>query len=156
MTDTELTKSYAAKIKPLLPLAKKAYGSRDQDTPAHAASKEYTRLLIEYKNSGGSLPEIARVLKVAYAGVRRRVAMAEVKVSLSKPSRRAKSTAAEVRKAADRVQKAKRVSSEKYHEQLVIEYENGISLSALSKVLGLSSAAPLYYGVQRAIQRAGE
>jgi hypothetical protein len=82
--------------------------------------------------------------------------MAEVKVSLSKPSRRAKATASEVKKAADRVQKAKRVSSEKYHEQLIVEYENGISLSALSKVLGLSSAAPLYYGVQRAIQRAGE
>lgn len=150
----QLTKQYAEKIKPLLVQAKKAYGSRDQVSPAHNASRQYTKLLIEYKDKGGSLPEMARALKVAYAGVRRRVAMADVSVSETKPKRRVRLTPAEMKKVADRVQKAKKKSVEDYHDQLAEEYESGVSLSALSKALGLSSAAPLYYGVQRSQQRA--
>ena len=42
MTKSELVTQYAEKIRPLLPLAKKAYGSRTQVTPAHKASQEYT------------------------------------------------------------------------------------------------------------------
>jgi hypothetical protein len=49
-----------------------------------------------------------------------------------------------------RVQEARKISTEKYHEQLSIEYyKNGISLSVIAKGLGISNAGPLYYGVQR-------
>jgi hypothetical protein len=48
---------------------------------------------------------------------------------------------------------AKAQNVDAYHDQLAEEYRNGISLSNLAKEMGLSSAAPLYYGVQRSIQR---
>ena len=47
----------------------------------------------------------------------------------------------------------KQKSVDDYHDQLAKEYQAGISLSNLAKAMGLSSAAPLYYGVQRSLQR---
>ncbi len=82
--NAELVQEYKEKIEPILPLAKKAYGSREQQTPAHNASREYTRLLIEFHKRGGSLPKLAKELKVAYAGVRRRVVMDDEEVKKDK------------------------------------------------------------------------
>lgn len=149
----QLVQEYKEKIEPLLILAKKAYGSRNQDTPAHNASREYTRLLIEYQKRGGSLPKLAKELKVAYAGVRRRVVMNSVAVASIKPSVRSLRQSDAVDNAAIRVKKAKETGVNEYHDQLAKEYTAGVSLSALAKALGLSSAAPLYYGVQRSLQR---
>ncbi len=151
---TELVAEYTEKIRPLLPLAKKAYGSRGQDTPNHQASREYTRLLTEFHEKGGSLPTLAKELNVAYAGVRRRVVMQNVSVSGVKPKIRAKSE--EMSGSIARVKEAKAKSVDKYHDQLATEYEAGISLAALARGLNLSSAAPLYYGVQRSLQRRAE
>lgn len=147
----ELVEEYASKIEPLLPVAKKAYGSRNQDTPAHQASREYTRLLTEFHSKGGSLPMLARRLNVNYAGVRRRVVMSDITVSIVKPKNRIKDQ--DIASAAKRVLNAKANNVDAYHDQLAEEYRNGISLSNLAKEMGLSSAAPLYYGVQRSIQR---
>ena len=141
-------------IEPILPLAKKAYGSREQTTPAHDASREYTRLLTEFHTKGGSLPQLAKELDVAYAGVRRRVVMQDVSVSTVKPRTRAKTE--ELSEAVIRVKTAKGLSVDEYHDQLAKEYESGVSLAALARSLGLSSAAPLYYGVQRSLQRRAE
>ena len=149
----ELVEEYAVKIEPILPIAKKAYGSRNQDTPAHDASREYTRLLTEFHSKGGSLPLLAKRLQVAYAGVRRRVVMDNIQVSLVKPQIRVKDQ--DIRSAALRVNKAKSQDVDSYHDQLANEYKSGISLSNLAKEMGLSSAAPLYYGVQRSLQRNG-
>lgn len=151
---TDLVAEYTAKIEPILPLAKKAYGSREQMTPAHEASREYTRLLTEFHGKGGSLPRLAKNLNVAYAGVRRRVVMQNVSVSTVKPRVRAKSD--EMADAIARVKIAKAGTVDEYHDQLAKEYETGISLSVLARSLGLSSAAPLYYGVQRSLQRRSE
>ena len=85
----DLVAQYKAKIEPLFPLAKKAYGSRFQNTPAHKASREYTRLLVEFYSIGGSLPELAKALGVAYPGLRRRVVMESVSISEIKPKRKA-------------------------------------------------------------------
>jgi hypothetical protein len=147
----ELVEKYAELIQPLLEDAKKAYGSRSQSSPAHQASREYTRLLIEFRGMGGSLPLLAKRLNVAYAGVRRRVVMNGINVSNIKPSQRIRGEA--VKQAAARVRAAKERGTDNYHDQLAEEYKSGISLSNLSKELGLSSAAPLYYGVQRSLQR---
>lgn len=147
----ELVEEYAVKIEPILGIAKKAYGSRNQNTPAHNASREYTRLLTEFYSKGGSLPLLAKRLNVAYAGVRRRVVMNNISVSTVKPKARLKEQ--DVRSAAERVRVAKAKDVDFYHDQLAKEYMDGISLSNLAKELGLSSAAPLYYGVQRSIQR---
>lgn len=151
---SDLVAEYAAKIEPILPLAKKAYGSRDQNTPQHEASREYTRLLTEFYDRGGSLPQLASKLGVAYAGVRRRVVMKDVSVSKVKPRVRAKSE--DVNDAYARVKAAKALTVDEYHDQLAREYEAGISLASLARMMGLSSAAPLYYGVQRSLQRRSE
>lgn len=147
----ELVEKYAQLIEPILPNAKRAYGSRSQATPEHDASREYTRLLTEFYSKGGSLPLLAKRLHVAYAGVRRRVVMNDISVSLIKPKIRVKDQ--DVRSSALRVNKAKSENVDSYHDQLAQEYRAGISLSNLAKELGLSSAAPLYYGVQRSLQR---
>lgn len=147
----ELVEEYAAKIEPILPLAKKAYGRRNQETEEHKASKQYTELLKEFQERGGSLPMLAKRINVAYAGVRRRVAMSNITVSDVKPKIRLKEQNIEA--AAERVRFAKEKGTNEYHDQLRSEYMSGISLSNLAKFMGLSSAAPLYYGVQRSIQR---
>lgn len=149
----ELLEEYVEKIEPILPLAKRAFGSRNQSTPQHDASREYTRLLKEFHLRGGSLSDLSKRLGVAYAGLRRRVIMNDVSVSEIRPKTRVKDQ--DIKAAANRVREAKAHSVTSYHDQLAEEYRNGISLSNLAKELGLSSAAPLYYGVQRSIQRNG-
>ena len=68
-----MTEEYADLMAPLLPLAKKAYGSRNTNSPQHEASREYTRLLVDYYSKGGSLLKLAEALGVTYAGLRRRI-----------------------------------------------------------------------------------
>jgi hypothetical protein len=149
---TELVEQYKSLIEPLFPLAKRAYGSRKQNTPAHQASREYTRLLCEFYGLGGSLPELAKAINVAYPGIRRRVVMESVSISEIKP--RKKANRSELPAAIERVKSAKQIGGvEAYHDQLAEEYKNGFSLQDLAKGLGLSSAAPLYYGAQRSLQK---
>ena len=148
---SDLVAQYKAKIEPLFPLAKKAYGSRFQNTPAHKASMEYTKLLVEFYEQGGSLPELAKALGVAYPGLRRRVIMKDVAISKVKPKRKANKS--ELPAAIERVRvtrQSKDVNA--YHDQLAEEYKNGFSLQDIAKGLGLGSAAPLYYGAQRSLQ----
>jgi hypothetical protein len=77
--------------------------------------------------------------------------MDNISVSVVKPKVRVKDQ--DIRSSALRVNKAKSENVDSYHDQLAEEYRAGISLSNLAKELGLSSAAPLYYGVQRSLQR---
>ena len=147
-----LVQEYKEKIQPILPLAKKAFGSRDQKTPAHEASREYTRLLCEFYDLGGSLPELAKALGVAYPGIRRRVIMSEVSITDIKPTKKAHRS--EIPGAVERIKAAKESGGVKeYHKQIAEEYKNGFSLQDLAKGLGLSSAAPLYYGAQRSLKK---
>lgn len=156
MKNEELTLEYADKIQPLLPLARKAYGSRTQATPAHEASRRYTELLVEYNDKGGSLLDLATVLGVAYSGIRRRIFTSKTpNLEVDKPKR--KTTPEELEAALERVREAKARGTRAYHEQLAVEYHgNGISLGALARGLGIANAAPLYYGVNRHLQRISE
>lgn len=150
----DLAREYAVRIRPLLPQAKRAYGARSQNTPAHVASREYTRLLVEYYDRGGSLTQLAKELEVAYAGLRRRVVMRDVEVSSIRP--KARGSMEGVPEAAARILAAKSIGVDAYHDQLAEEYQSGISLAGIARELGLSSSAPLYYGVQRSLQRHGK
>jgi hypothetical protein len=119
--NSELVAQYKVKIEALFPLAKKAYGSRKQDTPAHRASREYTRLLVEFSSLGGNVPELARVLKVAYPGVRRRIIMEKVFISDIVQERTADKS--ELPNAIERIKTAKETGgSVFYHNQLTKEY----------------------------------
>lgn len=144
----ELLEEYGPRMAELLPLARKAYGSRDTISPQHDASREYTRLAVEFYAKGGSLLSLSKHLGVTYAGLRRRVITDEVPVS--KTRHRSKATPQEVADAVERVKMARASSSDYYHQQLRHEYEvNKISLAKIAKGLGLSSANPLYYAVNR-------
>lgn len=148
----ELVEKYRAQIEPLLSLAKRAYGSRFQKTPAHRASQEYTRLLCEFYEQGGSLATLAKALNVAYPGVRRRVVMESVSITEIKPQKKADKKGVPL--AVIRIKEAKELGGVvAYHNQIAEEYKKGFSLQDLAKGLGLSSAAPLYYGAQRSLQR---
>lgn len=151
--NTELLEEYKNKIQPILNAAKRANGSRKKSTPEHEASRQYTELLVEFQEKGGSLPKLAEALGVAYSGIRRRVVMSTVSVEQIKPKHRMAVSEEDIHYAAQRVQQAKLEGMTEYHDQLAEEYKNGIPLAVLAKKLGLSGAAPLYYGVQRAIQR---
>ena len=148
MRNNKLVEVYAPLLIDLLPLARQAYGSRNTKSPQHDASREYTRLLVEYYNQGGSLIAIAQAVGVTYAGVRRRVTT--VGVAPSAKRSRSKATPEQLAEAVERIKIAKEQSVEDYHEALRHEYEdNGISLTKIAKDLGLSSSNPLYYGVAR-------
>lgn len=144
MNDTE----YREKLEELLPLARRAFGSRTHDTPEHNASREYTRLLVEYYENGGSLVAMAQDLGVTYASLRRRVATYGLE---PRPSRtRSRLDQEQTDAAIERIREAKNKSPEEYHAQILEEYENGVSLAKVADALGLSSSAPLYFGVQQA------
>jgi transposase len=144
-----LIDEYAPRMAELLPLARKAYGSRDTKSPQHDASREYTKLLVEFYGRGGSLIDLASRLGVTYAGIRRRVTTFEAQPVPSKRMR-SRATPEQLTEAVQRIKEAKLKSVEEYHEALRCEYEdNGISLTKIAKALGLSSSNPLYYGVSR-------
>lgn len=147
--DATLVAEYAAKIIPLLPLAKRAFGSRDLDTPQHEASREYTRLLVEFYEKKGSLLDLQKATGATYAGMRRRITTAELPVS--ERSTKPKPSEAEHITAVKTIISAKHgVSVEAYHETLRRYHEANYSMSIISKYMGLSSANPLYYGINRA------
>lgn len=149
------TTDYIARLEKLLPLAKRAYGSRTNETPAHQASREYTALVTEYYENGGSLVALASELGVSYAGLRRRVMTNSLPVLPPRPRTRMPQEL--VDEAVERVRNAKvNGSTEDYHAQLAEEYTNGVSLAKIAKGLGISSSQPLYFGVQRALIRNAE
>jgi hypothetical protein len=151
--NTALTQEYAEKMRPLIPLAQKAYGSKSQNTPAHQASRQYTELLVEFVEKNGSLIHLAKELEVSYAGLRRRVFTSSIPAMDNKTSRK-KIDPETLEAAVARVREAKAAGTVKYHEQLAHEYySNGISLSAIAKGLGVANAGPLYYGVQRHVHK---
>ena len=150
----EITEKYAAKIAPHLELAKKAYGLRGQATPAHVASAKYTNLIKEYYSKGGSLVALAEKLGVAYSGLRRRVFTSAIPPVARK--NRSRATEDTIAKSLESILKARNTSTEDYHKELHKAYHAGISLATVSKELGLSSSAPLYYAVQRHAMRVQE
>lgn len=147
MTNDELLAEYVPLIEPLLPLAKKAYGSRDLDTPQHAASREYTRLLREFYQKGGSLLDLGETLGVTYAGMRRRIITPDNATSRGRA--RPKFSDNEYLVVLGGILNAKGKNTASYHLALYEAYERGYSMSKLATLMKLSSANPLYYGVNK-------
>lgn len=147
-----LAEQYTKRLEPLVDDAKRAYGARDQNKSQHRASRAYTELLVEYYEKGGSIQLLAEKLGVTYAGIRRRIVTAEN--AIPPASKRKGLTEEEVEAAIERVKDAKNKSPEKYHAAIAKEREAGIPLSAIARGLGISNAAPLYYGLQRHYSKA--
>ena len=144
-----MTEEYADLMLPLLPLARKAYGSRDTVSPPPVASREYTRLAVEYYSKGGSLLKLADALGVTYAGLRRRILTNDIRPKEKKT--RSKATPEQITSAVESIIFAKGTGDvENYHEEIRRQYEDkGVSLSKIAKEMGLSSANPLYYAVAK-------
>ena len=147
-----LAEQYTKKLEPLVDNAKRAYGARGQDKVQHKASRRYTELLVEYYEKGGSIQLLAENLGVTYAGIRRRIVTAEN--AIPPAAKRKGLTEEQVIEAVERVRVAKNKSPEKYHAAIAKEREAGIPLSAIARGLGISNAAPLYYGLQRHYSKA--
>jgi hypothetical protein len=145
----ELLNEYAELMTPLLPLAKKAYGSRATASPQHDASREYTRLLVEFYSKGGSLLQLAEHLSVTYAGIRRRIITAEIPAMPKGKS--SKATGDMITRRAETLKAIQATGdTERYHEAIYHMYAvENISLAKIAKAMGLSSANPLYYAVAK-------
>ncbi len=143
----ELTAEYANKIRPLLASAKRAYGARNQDTPAHQASRQYTQLLVEFDKKGGSITALCAALGVSYAGVRRRIYTYDLPVSNYKQYL---NPDADVDKHIESITAAKTSGSvDEYYRTLYEAYVDGVALSEIASRLELTNPYPLYYGVQK-------
>lgn len=135
-------------------LATQAFGSRATESVEHDASREYTRLLKEYSDKGGSLIKMAEALDVAYPSLRRRVMTADVAPLVR--SKKSRATDQQYLKAAEILKQAKTAGTEQYHDTIYKIYKKEISLNKLAPYVGLKSAYPLYYGLNKARMRAGE
>lgn len=163
----EMALQYAEKLRPLLPLATRAYGPRTRLSPAHDASRTYTASLVEYQERGGSLPALAQELGVTYASLRRRILTADLE-----PAPRTAATARFRQRAArtpeyeamlenyvsaiESLKADPELDSAEYHEALLQAYEDGVPPSYLAKRLGQSSTGAIYYGINAARVRRAE
>lgn len=150
----ELLTTYFSAIAAHKYLATQAFGSRATESAEHDASREYTRLLTEYAKKGGSLLKMAEALGVTYPSLRRRV-MTSVIEPLPR-SKRSKATTEQYAEAVKQIEIAKTYGVEEYHDTIYSLYKSGIALNRLATELGLKSAYPLYYGLNKARMRAGE
>lgn len=145
MVDIE---AYATRIAPLLPLATKAYGSRDSVSPQHDASRAYTKILVEYDAAGGSLPKLAKLLGVTSASMRRRVTNANLPPTPKHV--RVEYTDEQYAQTVDQIRDCKDAGMDYYHDKLLEVQEAGYSFARIAREMELSSAFPLYYGADRA------
>ena len=144
----ELLSDYYSKAAPYAEKAKKAYGSRGTKSDAHDASRKLTEILADYVDKGGSLLLMSEAINMSYPALRRRVMTAGIPPLKKKAQ--SKATKADYDKAVEQLHEARQISSASYHQAIKDVYDNGVSLNKLAKELGLKSAYPLYYGLNKA------
>ena len=143
---------YIKPLSELAPIAMKAFGSRATDSTAHDASAKYTALLVEFTDKGGSLLMLADALGVTYPALRRRVMTANI-APLPRSTRSKKDDYAHDL-LAKHLQTVKLASPTKeYHDTIRRAYDDGFSLNKLARFMGLKSAYPLYYGLNKSRMR---
>lgn len=138
--NTTLVDEYAEKLRPLLPLAGKAYGTQGPTSPARHASDEVNRLLLEYVKHGGNITHLANELEgvISLPGLRRRLRSARTRNGkllggLTTTRKRGSKDPELVAKGAHRIDQARNVSPEKYGEAVRDVYGQGISLTAVGE-----------------------
>jgi len=144
----ELLDEYYALLAPLAHDAGLAVGSRATDTDVHDSSRKFTTILTEYATKGGSLNMMADSLNLTYSALRRRVMTSE----LTPLPRSTKSTAPLYMYEAASLMLAseRQKGSKQYHVAIKRCYDSGLSLNKLARYVGLTSAYPLYYGLNKA------
>jgi AraC-like DNA-binding protein len=148
LTQMGLLTEYFALLAPLAHDASQAFGSRATASPEHTISQKFTTLLAEYHSKGGSLLLMSDALGITYPALRRRVMTAGL-APLPR-GKRSKATASDYQIAVIELKIAKAASSAEYHRSIKKVYDRGVSLNKLATHLGLKSAYPLYYGLNKA------
>lgn len=149
--NTTLVEEYADQIRPLLPLARRAYGTQSQGTPAREASDKVNDLILEYADKrGGNVTHLARELRVgdnesaklSLAGVRRRLRVARGGNQLGQASTtghlRGSRDPARVKAAASAIETARDQGTASYRIAVEDVKTSGVSLAAVAKELDLS------------------
>ena len=137
----ELAREYAELIKPLMPLARKAYGQQKQGTTARTASDAVNALLLEYDGQGGNVTQLAEELEgvIGLAGLRRRLRVARAGTPLGQVtdrSFRGNRDPEAIHAAAERIRAAQ--GTDMYGVEIRLAYDAGLALSALAEELEVS------------------
>lgn len=152
-----LATEYADEIRPLVPLASRAYGTLGPDSPERRASDLYNRLLLEYTAKGGNVRLLADRLGVAYVTLSRRLRVARSNTRLGVSTRTGPRPttsrdpeliefyAREIREARD----ANPTDRERYHTAVRSAYNDGVSLYAVAEALEMS-----YYALYSVLRSA--
>lgn len=149
-TATVSASEIADLIRPLLPLAKKAYGSQAPDSDPRKASEEINAYILFYVERGGRIPELAQHLEgdISLSGLRRRVRIArgadtsayegqeQVVGRVSRP--RGKKDPESVSEAVRSIQEARKQGGRVYGDAVRRAYDDGISLKAIADQIGIS------------------
>lgn len=141
----------AEKIKPLLPEAKRAYGSQAPDSPQRKASEEVNAYILLYTERGGKIPELARELEghISLSGLRRRVRIARSteqaalegheQVVGRVPRPRGSKDKELVAEAAEEIRVAREQGGRPYGDAVRKAYDAGVSMKAVAEVLEIST-----------------
>jgi hypothetical protein len=140
--------AYAEKIRPLLPEARRAFGSQPPGSPARLASDEVNKLVLTYSKSGAKMPALAEALDgdISLSGLRRRVRLARAGErveargdQLGRVKRPRGSTDPETVKVhADKIAKARKVGGKTYGDAVREAYDQGVALQPIADTLGIS------------------
>jgi hypothetical protein len=137
----DLVHKYAERLRPLLPLAGRAYGTQQPNSPARQASDQVNEIILEYVAAGGNMTHLANTLEgdISLPGLRRRLRSARGG-TLGKPNRkRGSKDPALVEAAAKEISQARGTgSSVAYADAVRHVYADGVSLSAVADKLGMS------------------
>jgi hypothetical protein len=139
-----LVEEYAEQMRPLLPQARRAYGTQGPASSARQASDKVNVLLLEYVNKGGNVTHLANELEgvISLAGLRRRLRSARngrgLLGSVSSSRKRGSKDPARVDAAAKLIEEARHTSPAEYGKAVRSVYAENISLSAVADEMGVS------------------
>jgi hypothetical protein len=142
--NTELVHEYAERLRPLLPLASKAYGTQRPDSAPRRASDEVNKIILEYADQrGGNMTHLATELEgsISLPGLRRRLRSARggsLSAEYSFARKRGTKDPEKVEAAAKKIDEARNVNSLAYAQAVREVYAAGISLSAVARALGIN------------------
>lgn len=142
--NTDLVDEYAERMRPLLPLAAKAYGTQGPNSPSRQASDQVNELILEYVDQkGGNVTHLANALEgdISLAGLRRRLRSARnggLLGSTTTGRKRGSKDPEVVIPAAKKIAQARNVSPATYGKAVREVYQDGVSLSAVAKELKCS------------------
>ncbi len=151
MSDSAFAELIANKIRPLLPEAKRAYGSQPPGSPTRVASEEVNAYILHYVQKGGKVPALAHELEgdISLSGLRRRVRIARSQEQAALEGQeqvvgrtkrpRGKTDPEQVKEASERIDIARQKGGRVYGDAVRAVYDEGISLKAVAENLQIST-----------------